>query len=611
MATYKEIKGVTIQTFSEDPVIGGIAGATWSSGGDVNTARASGGGAGTAQTEALLFGGSSGSNVANTEQSNGTSWTETADLNNARSLMGGTGTYTAALAAGGSSPGQYVETWNGSSWTETTDLNTARRGNNGLFGTQPAAIITGGYLPGGPGTAATEQWNGSSWTEVNDLNTARWALTTGGTTTAGIAAAGEVSPKGQTETWNGSSWTETTDLNTGRGEIGGSGGSSAQTALLIFGGGSSQTKTENWDGSAWTELNDLATYRGQLPKTNIANTSALAISGGTPGSPYNAATEHFSVAPPTAAILTEGSIFLSGGTTLKGFGKAAGVPAGTWASSTNINTARGLLGGVGTNTEGLIFGGFTHPPSAAYANTEQYNGTSWTELNDLNTARYYITKGGLGTVTAAITMGGEPVSGTPGQINESWNGSTWTEVNDTNNKIRKGSGAGTATAGLIFSDSGEGSTPKVKTESWDGTSWTETTDINSGRGDGCGTGIQTSALLVGGEEPAINGKTESWNGSAWTETGDLNTARRGLSGTGANNTNSLVFLGTPPLRSNTEAFNGTSWTELNDLSTAREGAAPGSNFGTMNSFAAGGYNGGTNAVEDWNVDATLSTVTFS
>jgi len=34
-------------------------------------------------------------------------------------------------------------------------------------------------------------------------------------------------------------------------------------------------------------------------------------------------TEEFSVAPPTAAVLTEGSVFLSGGTTLKGFGKAA------------------------------------------------------------------------------------------------------------------------------------------------------------------------------------------------------------------------------------------------------------------------------------------------
>ena len=37
------------------------------------------------------------------------------------------------------------------------------------------------------------------------------------------------------------------------------------------------------------------------------------------------------LSPPTAAILTEGDLFLSGGTTLKGFGKAAGIP-GTWAS---------------------------------------------------------------------------------------------------------------------------------------------------------------------------------------------------------------------------------------------------------------------------------------
>ena len=36
--------------------------------------------------------------------------------------------------------------------------------------------------------------------------------------------------------------------------------------------------------------------------------------------------------PPTAAILTEGDLFLSGGTTLKGFGRNAGIPAATWAS---------------------------------------------------------------------------------------------------------------------------------------------------------------------------------------------------------------------------------------------------------------------------------------
>ena len=36
MATYKEVKGVTIQTLSEDPVLAGAAGGSWSSGGDLN-----------------------------------------------------------------------------------------------------------------------------------------------------------------------------------------------------------------------------------------------------------------------------------------------------------------------------------------------------------------------------------------------------------------------------------------------------------------------------------------------------------------------------------------------------------------------------------------------
>ena len=31
MATYKEIKGVTLQTLSEDPVVGGIPGGSWAS----------------------------------------------------------------------------------------------------------------------------------------------------------------------------------------------------------------------------------------------------------------------------------------------------------------------------------------------------------------------------------------------------------------------------------------------------------------------------------------------------------------------------------------------------------------------------------------------------
>ena len=101
-------------------------------------------------------------------------------------------------------------------------------------------------------------------------------------------------------------------------------------------------------------------------------------------------------------------------------------PAGAWATGGATNTGRQDLGGNGIQTAALIYGGRTAPLTAV---TESYNGTSWTEVNDLNTARSGVQ--GLGTYTAALGAGGYKV--TPQYtlaIVESWNGSNWTEVND-------------------------------------------------------------------------------------------------------------------------------------------------------------------------------------
>ena len=64
-----------------------------------------------------------------------------------------------------------------------------------------------------------------------------------------------------------------------------------------------------------------------------------------------------------------------------------------------------------------------------YANTETWNGTNWTEVNDLNTGRTNIS--GNGTTTSALGFGSDTG---PSQIanTESWNGTNWTEVNDLN-----------------------------------------------------------------------------------------------------------------------------------------------------------------------------------
>ena len=58
----------------------------------------------------------------------------------------------------------------------------------------------------------------------------------------------------------------------------------------------------------------------------------------------------------------------------------------SWATGGDINTARYVPGGGGSQTAGLMFGG--QPGGGTSANqTELYNGTSWTEVNNLNTAR--------------------------------------------------------------------------------------------------------------------------------------------------------------------------------------------------------------------------------
>ena len=331
MTTYKEIKGVTIQTRSEDPVqnVG-----SWSSGGDVNTARNQGGGAGT-QTAASLFGGYSPSK-AHHEYYNGTSWSEQTDLNTGRASAASGGTQTASLLAGGYTTTNVTntETWNGSSWTETTEINTSRRGLSSLGQVNTAILAAGGYTT----TAVNnvENWNGSSWTEIAEVTTTGYSGSGSGTNTEGLIL--NLHPSSTNQYWNGSSWTELADTNVPHSPGSGASQQGSYTAALIFGGADpSLSKTESWDGSSWTEVADLATARRGI---RGAGTSAvaLAMSGEVP--PVTAATEEFSFPPTDSAILTEGQIFLSGGTTLKGFGKAGGIPTGTWSSGPTMNHGR-------------------------------------------------------------------------------------------------------------------------------------------------------------------------------------------------------------------------------------------------------------------------------
>jgi hypothetical protein len=116
---------------------------------------------------------------------------------------------------------------------------------------------------------------------------------------------------------------------------------------------------------------------------------------------------------------------------------------------------------------------------------------------------------------------------------ESWNGTSWTEVNDFNTAKKSFGANGTQTSGLVYG--GDDFPLPALTESWNGTSWTEVNDLNTARLNLAGAGADnTSALAIGGtRQPPVVANTESWNGTSWTEVNDLNTARFSLGGDGS------------------------------------------------------------------------------
>jgi hypothetical protein len=288
--------------------------------------------------------------------------------------------------------------------------------------------------------------------------------------------------------------------------------------------------------------------------------------------------------------------------------------AGAWAAGGATNTERGHLGGAGSSqTAGLIVGGII-PGGPTTGATESYDGTTWTEVNDLNAARQYFTA--AGTQTAAITAGGmSSVYLDEVLVSEIWDGTSWSEEADLNTARQDGGAAGTTTAALCIAGGFGNAPPNLAiVEDYNGTSWTEVADINTARRQ-AGTsrqGTPSAALLFAGidypDPPYGYVLTESYNGTTWTEVADMGTARYALGSAG---TQTDALGGTFPAKTVTEAWNGTAWTEVADLGVARYQAG---SFGSTSSavIATGQSTAPKAASEEWTSPVyAVKTVTTS
>lgn len=306
MAEYINIKGINVEVVASDPAnptVGQIwynstsntlkafnvtTTATFSSGPTMATARRVAGTTGDSVDQAMAVGGYIGPAISNaTEEYSGTAWSTGTNIPLA--TYGGSccGTQTATLFGLGNfntnpGPGDLNTSYeyDGATWTAGGTLSKARNNTNGGFGTQTAAVFSGGdSLPAG-GETATEEYNGTSWTNGNVMNIARVYPAGIGTQTAGLVAAGPAAPAQSTsEEYDGTSWTAGGNLPGPRGEQPNLFG--IQTSAVLSGGndGSYMNTSITYDGTSWSaNPATLITARGYGGGAGVS-TSGIIFSG--------------------------------------------------------------------------------------------------------------------------------------------------------------------------------------------------------------------------------------------------------------------------------------------------------------------------------------------
>lgn len=293
-----------------------------------------------------------------------------------------------------------------------------------------------------------------------------------------------------------------------------------------------------------------------------------------------------------------------------------------WASGGNMGTARYSMSGAGTQTAAIGAGGYLPglSPFAGARNTEEYDGTSWTNGGDMNQGKHEMGQC-CGTQTATLASTG--YAGTANLNNsEEYDGSSWTATGALNTAKRSVfRGMGTQTAGACIGGKTDNPYPSFLTqvEEYDGSSWTEVTDIPTATAGGACSGTQTAGLVFGGSSPSRNSTCLEYDGTNWTSGGSLPAARgapQSSNGPGGTQTAAGQYGGSDSGGTKVTACNnydGTSWSSIPSLGTAKQDGGGGGSQTAAIVF--GGQNPGSplrsNKTEEFTDAVTVRSVDTS
>ena len=243
--------------------------------------------------------------------------------------------------------------------------------------------------------------------------------------------------------------------------------------------------TESYNGTSWTAGGAMGTARYSLAGAGASNTAALAFGGQACNSGIN------------------------------GFGVSCteSYNGTSWTAGGAMCTSRSGLGGVGTNTAALAFGGVSNKCFGGNSGflvscTQSYSGTLWTAGGAMISSRCGM--GGAGTSTSALAFGGVlgASSSLANTCTESYNGSTWTAGGAMSTARNQLSGAGASNRSVLAFgghirlnlNNPPGVLSVACVECYNGTAWTSTTAMNNYKSCLASSGVKAQALAFGGHD---------------------------------------------------------------------------------------------------------------
>lgn len=169
---------------------------------------------------------------------------------------------------------------------------------------------------------------------------------------------------------------------------------------------------------------------------------------------------------------------------------------------------RDSLGGLGTQTAALAFGGFISGPwpSGSTGVVEEYNGASWTSATALPGPAGKSNIRGAGTQTAGITCGGGPAIT---NVANEYNGASWTAAPNFFVPVGSQASGGIQTNALFAGGEPVSTTAGI----YNGTTWVTSPSITTGRNGASSMGFGTTAMaMVCGHTPPVTNAVEEFTG---------------------------------------------------------------------------------------------------